>query len=98
MAVVAHLATSDPAADLSGAVNLLDVMERSSLTGYEFLVLDARFHRALAEACGNEVMAATMAGWAMRSSVISSSTIVSTFAGRDVEALGVRAPRHCRGG
>jgi GntR family transcriptional regulator, transcriptional repressor for pyruvate dehydrogenase complex len=48
-AIVAHFTTSDPNADLSGAVKLLDVIERSSLTGYEFLAPNARFHLAFAE-------------------------------------------------
>jgi GntR family transcriptional repressor for pyruvate dehydrogenase complex len=41
---------------------LLDAMEVSDLTPAEFLALDARFHVALAEASGNTVLSAIMAG------------------------------------
>jgi GntR family transcriptional repressor for pyruvate dehydrogenase complex len=52
----------EPAPDLSGADRLLDAMEEPSLTPAEFLALDAAFHLALAEASGNQVISATMAG------------------------------------
>ena len=51
-----------PAADLTAAVELLDSMDDTALTADEFLVLDAQFHVAMADAAGNQVIAATMAG------------------------------------
>lgn len=50
------------AADLTAAVELLDSMDEPSLTADEFLVLDAQFHVAMADAAGNQVIAAMMAG------------------------------------
>lgn len=63
--VVETLATDRP--DLSDAVVLLDAMDEPALSPAEFLALDARFHLALADAAGNEVIAAVMAG--LRSAV-----------------------------
>ena len=61
-AVVTELASA-PAADVGPAVELLDAMDaRGHLTEAEFLTLDAAFHLALAEASGNLVIAAMMAG------------------------------------
>ncbi|MDX2376893.1 FadR family transcriptional regulator [Microbacterium sp. LRZ72] len=54
-------------ADLAPAVAVLDAMERDDLTAAEFLALDAQFHLTLAEASGNIVVAAVMAG--LRSSI-----------------------------
>ncbi|GAB2660583.1 FCD domain-containing protein [Prescottella soli] len=51
-----------PSADLATAVELLDSMDEPTLTADEFLVLDAQFHVAMADAAGNQVIAATMAG------------------------------------
>ncbi|PSL38157.1 DNA-binding FadR family transcriptional regulator [Labedella gwakjiensis] len=48
--------------DLGAAEQLLDAMDDASLTPAEFLALDARFHVSLAEAAGNQVIVATMAG------------------------------------
>jgi GntR family transcriptional repressor for pyruvate dehydrogenase complex len=48
--------------DLSRCVQLLDAMDAPGLTEDEFLALDAAFHLSLAEACGNQVVIATMAG------------------------------------
>ena len=48
--------------DLSAAERLLDAMDSPELEPAEFLALDAAFHLALAEASGNEVITATMAG------------------------------------
>ncbi len=59
-AVVADLATG--VADLQQATLLLDAMDSDELTPAEFLALDARFHVALAEASGNQVITAMMAG------------------------------------
>lgn len=53
--------------DLTAAVATLDAMDAEGLTPDEFLVLDAQFHLALAEASGNAVVAAMMAG--LRSSI-----------------------------
>ena len=59
--VVSDLAAaSDP--DLAAADRLLDAMDEPDLDPAEFLALDAAFHLALAEASGNQVVTATMAG------------------------------------
>jgi GntR family transcriptional repressor for pyruvate dehydrogenase complex len=58
-AVVSELAAQRP--DLSPATEILAAMD-AELTEVEFLALDAAFHLALAEASGNEVIAAMMAG------------------------------------
>jgi GntR family transcriptional repressor for pyruvate dehydrogenase complex len=60
--VAGDLAEAHPHADLSGAERLLDAMDSPELTPSEFLALDAAFHLALAEASGNQVITATMAG------------------------------------
>lgn len=59
-AVVADLATSG--ADLQAANRLVDAMDADTLAPADFLALDARFHVALAEATGNQVVTAMMAG------------------------------------
>lgn len=51
-----------PAPDLAAAELLLDAMDSPDLAPTEFLALDAAFHLALAEASGNQVITATMAG------------------------------------
>ena len=56
------LAGGAPAPDLTAAGRLLDAMDDPGLTAPEFLALDAAFHLALAEASGNQVITATMAG------------------------------------
>ncbi|GGE97778.1 FadR/GntR family transcriptional regulator [Mycetocola zhadangensis] len=66
-AVAADLAESAPKRSLEASVGLLDVMESRTLSADEFLALDAQFHLSLAEASGNQVIAATMAG--LRSSI-----------------------------
>ena len=48
--------------DLAAAQRLLDAMDSPDLAPSEFLALDAAFHLALAEASGNQVITATMAG------------------------------------
>ncbi|MXS74130.1 GntR family transcriptional regulator [Microbacterium sp. CSI-V] len=63
--VVETLAGSAP--DLAEIVGILDAMDAAGLDRHEFLALDARFHQALAEASGNAVVAAMMAG--LRSSI-----------------------------
>ncbi|MET4637768.1 FCD domain-containing protein [Mycetocola sp. 2940] len=66
-AVAAELADASPRPDLTASADLLDAMESRALPAAEFLALDAQFHLALAEASGNQVIAATMAG--LRSSI-----------------------------
>jgi DNA-binding FadR family transcriptional regulator len=60
--VAGDLAEAAPVPDLSGALDLLDAMDARALSPAEFLALDAQFHLALAEASGNQVITATMAG------------------------------------
>lgn len=60
-AVAASLAV-DPECDLGAANRILDVMDDDALTPEEFLALDAQLHYALAEASGNTVITAMMAG------------------------------------
>ncbi|MFF2273632.1 FadR/GntR family transcriptional regulator [Agromyces sp. NPDC058136] len=50
------------AVELGAADRLLDAMDSPDLAPAEFLALDAGFHLALAEASGNQVITATMAG------------------------------------
>ncbi|MDR2998957.1 MAG: FCD domain-containing protein [Microbacterium sp.] len=60
-AVAASLAASE-GRDTADAHALLDAMDDASLPAPEFLALDAQLHLALAEASGNSVIAAMMAG------------------------------------
>ncbi|UWF77104.1 MULTISPECIES: FadR/GntR family transcriptional regulator [Microbacterium] len=60
-AVAASLAAR-PDRDLAEARRILDAMDAEELTAPEFLALDARLHLALAEASGNTVITAMMAG------------------------------------
>jgi DNA-binding FadR family transcriptional regulator len=60
--VAGELAEAAPAPDLAPAELLLDAMDSPDLAPTEFLALDAAFHLALAEASGNQVITATMAG------------------------------------
>lgn len=60
--VAADLAEAAGDPDLSAAERLLDAMDSADLEAPEFLALDAAFHLALAEASGNQVITATMAG------------------------------------
>jgi len=60
--VVTELAAASDRPDLAESGQLLDVMESRDLTEAEFLALDAQFHLSLAEAGGNQVVTATMAG------------------------------------
>jgi GntR family transcriptional repressor for pyruvate dehydrogenase complex len=48
--------------EIPAARQLLDAMDDPALTAQEFLALDQEFHRSLADASGNQVVAATMAG------------------------------------
>lgn len=66
-AVAARLAEASAgeasaAPELAAAERLLDAMDDPTLAPEEFLALDAAFHLALAEAAGNQVTLATMAG------------------------------------
>lgn len=58
---VAHLAVRTDA-DLADARSTLEAMSADGLTIDDFLALDAQFHVRLAEASGNVVVSATMAG------------------------------------
>ncbi|MFC0197996.1 FadR/GntR family transcriptional regulator [Microbacterium arthrosphaerae] len=60
-AVVEALA-SDPDRSMERARRVLEAMDGLDLTAQEFLALDAQLHLALAEASGNVVIAAMMAG------------------------------------
>lgn len=59
--VVRKLAANEQS-DLTAAHDVLEAMDAVALTPAEFLALDAQFHVALAEASGNVVVSATMAG------------------------------------
>jgi GntR family transcriptional repressor for pyruvate dehydrogenase complex len=65
-AVVTALASS-PDPDTTRVRELLVAMDAAGLTPQEFLALDAQLHLSLAEASGNTVIAAMMAG--LRSSI-----------------------------
>lgn len=60
--VMQTLATRQPTPNLGHAVELLDSMDDPALAAEEFLILDAQFHVAMADAAGNQVVAAMMAG------------------------------------
>lgn len=60
--VAGDLAEASARPDLAAAERLLDAMDDAGLDAAEFLALDAAFHLALAEASGNQVITATMAG------------------------------------
>lgn len=59
---VARTLAADPAPALGDAHAVLAAMDAADLTAEEFLALDAQLHLALAEASGNLVIAAMMAG------------------------------------
>ena len=60
-AVVEALA-ADPERATGEAQSILDAMDAADLTTAEFLALDAQWHASLAEASGNVVISAMMAG------------------------------------
>ncbi len=60
--IVTELADAGTDVDFVHATQLLDAMDSDSLTPKEFLALDARFHLSLADASGNLVVSAMMAG------------------------------------
>lgn len=61
-AAVTELASRSAAVDLSESDELLDAMEAPNLAPQEFLALDAQLHLGLAQAAGNQVIAAMMSG------------------------------------
>ncbi|MDJ0377543.1 FCD domain-containing protein [Cryobacterium sp. PH31-L1] len=60
--IVSELADAHGTVDLAGSAQILTAMESQTLTEAEFLALDTQFHLSLAEASGNQVITATMAG------------------------------------
>jgi DNA-binding FadR family transcriptional regulator len=91
-AVTARL-SADPQRDLTGVRGILDAMDAEDLTAPEFLVLDAELHYALAEASGNTVIAAMMAGLrtAIESYVLEGSARIDDW---DAMATHLRAEHH----
>lgn len=85
-AVAASL-TADASRDTTAAHRTLDAMDAVGLTAPEFLVLDAQLHLALAEATGNTVITAMMAG--LRTS-IESYVLAGSAAIDDWEAMAHR--------
>ena len=81
-AVAGTLAT-DTARDTSAAHGMLAAMDADDLTPAEFLALDAQLHLSLAEASGNTVIAAMMAGLrtSIESYVLAGSARVDDWAG-----------------
>jgi len=79
-AVTASLA-ADEHRDISTVFGILDAMDAEGLSAADFLALDARLHLALAEASGNVVVAAMMAGLrtAIESYVISGSVQIADW-------------------
>lgn len=61
-AAVTELASRSAAVELSESDELLDAMEAPGLAPEEFLALDAQLHLGLAQAAGNQVIAAMMSG------------------------------------
>ena len=60
--IVAELAEACATVNLAESEQILTAMEGHTLTEAEFLALDTQFHLSLAEASGNQVITATMAG------------------------------------
>ncbi|HWU27822.1 MAG TPA: GntR family transcriptional regulator [Microbacterium sp.] len=91
-AVVARL-SADPRRDLAGIRGILTAMDADDLTAPEFLALDAELHYALAEASGNTVIAATMAGLrtAIESYVLEGSARIEDW---DAMASRLRTEHH----
>ncbi len=59
---VARALATDSRRDTAEAHRMLEAMDAAGLTAAEFLALDAQLHLSLAEASGNTVIAAMMAG------------------------------------
>lgn len=93
-AVAADLAERASTVDFGDARQLLDAMDNPALTPEEFLALDAQFHLALAEASGNTVVAAMMAG--LRTS-IESYVLAGAARIPDWDAMAVRLRGEHRG-
>ena len=85
-AVVSAVAASDDPAP-ADAHRILDAMDAEGLTAAEFLALDAQLHLSLAEASGNAVIAAMMAG--LRTAIESYVTAGSVRIG-DWDAMAAR--------
>ncbi|GAA2864397.1 FadR/GntR family transcriptional regulator [Microbacterium arabinogalactanolyticum] len=91
-AVVARL-SADPRRDLAGIRGILTAMDADDLTAPVFLALDAELHYALAEASGNTVIAAMMAGLrtAIESYVLEGSARIEDW---DAMASRLRTEHH----
>lgn len=91
-AVVSRL-SADPQRDLSAARAVLAAMDAEGLTAPEFLALDAELHYALAEASGNTVITAMMAGLrtAIESYVLEGSARIEDW---EAMAAVLRAEHH----
>lgn len=61
-AAVVEILSADTGKSTQAARDILDAMDADDLSAGEFLALDARLHLALAEASGNVVITAMMAG------------------------------------
>ncbi|MGB4134968.1 MAG: GntR family transcriptional regulator [Microbacterium sp.] len=81
-AVAAALA-ADADRDTAAVHAVLDAMDAADLTAAEFLALDAQLHLALAEASGNTVIAAMMAGLrtAIESYVLTGQALLDDWSG-----------------
>lgn len=91
-AVVSAIAAA-PDRDTARAHELLAAMDAPDLAPAEFLALDAQLHLSLAEASGNTVIAAMMAG--LRSSIESYVQAgVSAIPDWDAMAITLRAEHH----
>jgi DNA-binding FadR family transcriptional regulator len=79
--VASDLAAAGATDRLTAARQLLDAMDSPVLTEAEFLALDAQFHVSLAEASGNQVVAAMMAGLrnAIESYVLSAAANLTSW-------------------
>lgn len=91
--VMQTLADRTPAPELIQAEELLDAMDDPELAAPEFLVLDAQFHVAMADAAGNLVVAAMMAG--LRDSI--ESYVLAGAPGTDWPMTCVRLRHEHRG-
>lgn len=90
---VASRLSADPQRDLAGVRGILTAMDADDLSAPEFLVLDAELHYALAEASGNTVITAMMAGLrtAIESYVLEGSARIDDWDGM---ATHLRAEHH----
>lgn len=61
-AAVVEILSADRTKSTQAALDIVDAMDADDLSAGEFLALDARLHLALAEASGNVVITAMMAG------------------------------------